>query len=130
MPSTRRPPLKPTLPSMRVVAPIRLSIRFCGLLVLLNIFVSVTASPYAWRAADSSPPRTPHLDILDFRLGIDSESAFHAAKVLERQPERGRPCVRRLREAHHSILAPLRQSNDQLHAPLEFTLAQGARRHQ
>ena len=40
MPSTRNPPLKITLPSMRVVAPIRLSIRFCGLLVLLNTSIS------------------------------------------------------------------------------------------
>src|SRR3989304_1331645 len=42
MPSTRSPPLKKTLPSMRVVAPIRLSIRFCGLLDLPNmVFASL-----------------------------------------------------------------------------------------
>src|SRR6267143_1001675 len=52
MPSTRRPPLKITLPSMRVVTPIRLSIRFCGLLVLLNIFLpSAPSEAHAERCA-------------------------------------------------------------------------------
>jgi hypothetical protein len=36
MPSTLNPPLKITLPSIRVVVPIRLSILFCGLLDLVE----------------------------------------------------------------------------------------------
>src|SRR5205085_1407946 len=52
------------------------------------------------------------LDGLHLRLGVDSESAFHAAEVLERQPERRRPCIGRLREAHHSILPPSAQCDD------------------
>src|SRR5436190_2809327 len=124
MPSTRRPPLKITLPSMRVVAPMRLSMRFCGLLVLLlNMFAP--SQRHRVRRAGLVRPRLvyAHLDILDLRLGVNPEDAFHAAEVLECQPELGRPCVPGLREGDHSILAPVRQSDDQLEPAVELPLA-------
>src|SRR5438477_6939793 len=70
-----------------------------------------------------------HLDILDLRLGVHPEDAFHAAEVLECQPELRRPSVSKPREAHHSILAPFRQSDDQLEATVKFC-APRARRHE
>src|SRR3989441_9022927 len=70
-----------------------------------------------------------HLDILDLRLGIHPEDAFYAAEVLECQPELRGSCRGRFREAHHSILAPIRQSDDQLEAAVKFC-ASRARRHE
>src|SRR5215470_1791783 len=98
MPSTRNPPLNTTLPSMRVVAPIRLSIRFCGLLVLLNI-----ASPFfRSEAGGLGRPRLslavlvdPHLHRLDPCFRVHPEGALHPAEVLECQLEFGRPGGRR-----------------------------------
>src|SRR6185436_8663437 len=100
MPSTRSPPLKITLPSMRVVAPIRLSIRFCGLLTLLNIAPSTLLEAHRVRRARlvGAVLVHAHLDVLDLRLGIDAEAAFDPAEVLERQPERRCPCIGGLRE--------------------------------
>src|SRR5687768_1935145 len=135
MPSTLSPPLKITLPSMRVLAPMRLSILFCGLFDLLNI-----ASPFR-PAAQLSLQRhrmrgarlaraslvNPHLHALDLRFRIDPEGPFDPSEILERQPESGRPGVRLLGEAHHNILPPLLEAHDELHAPVEVALAARAR---
>src|SRR5258708_13018002 len=112
IPSTRNRRLKITLPSMRVVAPIRLSIRFCGLLVvLLNMLAPLQRYRHRGARLVGSRFVDPRLDILDFRLGVHPEDALHTAEVLECQPELGRPCVPWLRERHHSILPAVRQSD-------------------
>src|SRR5258706_9232134 len=112
MPSTRNPPLKMTLPSMRVVAPIRLSIRFCGLLVvLLNMRFPLQRYRHRGARLVRSGLIDPRLDIRHLRLGIHPEDAFDAAEVLECQPELGRPSVCRLRKGDHSILPTIRQSD-------------------
>src|SRR2546421_101219 len=133
MPSTRSPPLKMTLPSMRVVCPMRLSMRFCGLLALLNTFLLPSpplSEAHRVRRARLVRPGLvdTHLDILDLRLGADPESAFHAAEVLECQPERRCTDIGRLREGHHSIVAALLQIDHQLEAAIELALAPRARR--
>src|SRR5690242_18679630 len=78
MPSTRSPPLKMTLPSMRVVAPIRLSIRFCGLLVLLNIPCPFPLEGHGARGARLIRPVLvdARLDILHFRPRVHPEGAL------------------------------------------------------
>src|SRR3989304_3213994 len=122
MPSTRSPPLKKTLPSMRVVAPIRLSIRFCGLLGLPNmVFASLPQRDGVGRLRLRRAGLVdPHLHVLDLRLRAHPERPFHPLEVLESQPERGRPGVRLLREAHLSPPAPFRQAHDELEPPLEI----------
>src|SRR6267142_4321343 len=98
MPSTRSPPLKMTLPSMRVVAPIRLSIRFCGLLVLLNIVCPFPCSRPLFGALPEGHQvggtrlrrRTlvhPHLHALHFRLRAHPESPFDSLEVPESKLE-------------------------------------------
>src|SRR3954466_15529554 len=124
-PSTRNPPLKMTLPSMRVVAPIRLSMRFCGLLCLLNILPpcpSQTHGVCGARLVRASLVHA-HLNVLDPRLGIHPKRAFHAPEVLDGQPELGRRSVPWFREGHHSILPPARQADHQLEAAVEFAFA-------
>src|SRR5689334_17530878 len=112
IPSTRNPPLKTTFPSMRVVAPLRLSIRFCGLLaLLLNMLASLQRCRHCGARLVGAGLVNARLDILDLRLGVHPEDAFHAAEVLERQPELGRTRVPRLRERDHNILAPVGQSD-------------------
>src|ERR687884_2138282 len=129
MPSTRSPPLKMMLPSTRVVAPIRLSMRFCGLVGLLNIFFSPSKRRGVRRTRLARAPLVhAHLHVLDLRLGIDAKNAVHAAEVLERQPEGGCACIGGFREAHHSTLPPFGQSHHELQASPEFAFAQGARR--
>src|SRR5688572_20911310 len=129
IPSTRNPPLKITLPSMRVVAPIRLSMRFCGLLVLLNIafFPSPLAALQAYRVRRARLVRPalvhPYLHALDLRLRVHPEGAFDPAEVLESQPERRRCGVPRLRKGHHSILPRVLQADDELEAPVEVAPA-------
>src|SRR5262245_32069088 len=133
MPSTRRPPLKITLPSMRVVAPIRLSIRFCGLLlVLLNISLFLPyriplLSLQAYRVRRPRLPRAAFVDAclhaLDFRFGAHSEGALYPAEVPEIQLEGRRSGIRLLGEAHHSTLPPLRQVHHQLEAAVEVAVA-------
>src|SRR5262245_61760466 len=126
MPSTRNPPLKITLPSMRVVAPMRLSIRFCGLLFLLNMARSVQ-NLQRYRLGCARLLRASlvdaHLDALHLRLRVDPESAFHPPEVLESQLESGCPGVRLLGEAHHNIAPPFLEVHDELHAPIEIPLA-------
>src|SRR6267143_1771136 len=117
MPSTRRPPLKITLPSMRVVAPIRLSIRFCGLLVLLNIFLpSAPSEAHAERCAGLVGTHLvhAHLDAFDLCLRAHPEGALHPPEVLESQPKGCRAGVPRLGKAHDSTLPPFRQVDHQL----------------
>src|SRR3989440_10759752 len=131
MPSTRSPPLKITLPSMRVVAPISLSILFCGLLVLLNILRSLSALK-GYRVGGARLARASlvnaHLHAFNLRLRVHPESPFDPSEVLESQLESGSVSVRLLREAHHNILAPFLQADDEFHAPGEVALATGARR--
>ena len=55
-PSTRSPPLKNTLPSMRVVAPIRLSMRFCGLLSFRTCSLLLQPSVTLWTTLGSADP--------------------------------------------------------------------------
>src|SRR5688572_57563 len=119
MPSTRSPPLKITLPSMRVVAPIRLSIRFCGLLVLLNIpFPFSPALQQAHRVRGFRLARAslvhPDLHALDLRFRVHPERPFDAPEVLESQPERCGCGIPRLREGHHSTLPPFLQADHEL----------------
>src|SRR3972149_10529952 len=115
MPSTRSPPLKKTVASMRVVAPIRLSIRFCGLLDLPNmVFASLPQRDGVGRLRLRRAGLVdPHLHVLDLRLRAHPERPFHPLEVLESQPERGRPGVRLPPAAHHSTPAPFRQAPDQ-----------------
>src|SRR3954469_21373922 len=129
-PSTRNPPLKMTLPSMRVVAPIRLSMRFCGLLCLLNILPPCPSQTHGGCGAGRVRASLvhAHLNVLDPRLGIHPKRAFDAPEVLERQPELGRRSVPWFREGHHSILPPTRQADHQLEAAVEFAFAPRARR--
>src|SRR5687767_1276188 len=123
MPSTRSPPLKITLPSMRVVAPIRLSMRFRGLLVLLNTFVLSFPSlqTHRVRGARLAVPGLvdPRLHALDLGLRVHPERPFDAPEVLEGQPERRRCGIPRLGKGHHSTLTPLLQVDGQLEAPVE-----------
>src|SRR3990170_1596635 len=83
-PSTRSPPLKLTLPSIFVPVPIRLSMRFCG---LLGCFANMDVSPRVLlrqiHALDCSRLagallENPYLDRLDLHLAGHSEGAFHA----------------------------------------------------
>src|SRR5262245_10018349 len=133
MPSTRNPPLKITLPSMRVVAPMRLSIRFCGLLFLLNIVRSVQSlQRYRLGCARLLRARLvdAHLDALHLRLRVDPESAFDPPEVLESQLESGCPGVRLLGEAHHNIAPPFLEADDELEAPVGIGLAPCAGGHE
>src|SRR6185295_17531221 len=133
MPSTRNPPLNTTLPSMRVVAPIRLSMRFCGLLVLLNMIVLpslLERHGVGCAGLAGAVLVHPHLHALDTRLRVDPEGPLNAPEVLECQLEFGRPGVRRLGETHHSTLVTVRQTDDQLEAPVKFALAPRGRREQ
>src|SRR5882724_4908028 len=77
-PSTRRPPLKKTLPSMRVVAPIRLSILFCGLLSLRNTVVTPSLQGHALRHFDVACVAFvhAHLHARHLRLRAHPEDAF------------------------------------------------------
>src|SRR5262245_16778441 len=137
MPSTRRPPLKITLPSMRVVAPIRLSMRFCGLLaVLLNIFallpLLLPLRPLqAHRVCRARLARSAFVDArlhaLDFCFGANSEGALYPAEVPEIQLESSRSGIRLLGEAHHSTLPPFRQVDHQLQPSVEVAIAARAR---
>src|SRR3981189_973897 len=99
MPSTRRPPLNMTLPSMRVVAPMRLSIRFCGLLALLNIALVLSLSQ-CHRVGRSRLRRSglvhAHLHALHLRLRADPESPLDSLEVLESQLESGSAGICRL----------------------------------
>src|ERR1044071_200397 len=129
MPSTRRPPLKITLPSIRVVAPIRLSIRFCGLLVvLLNMPFSLPAIPLqAHPVCRARLGRSAFVDAglhaLHLGPGADSEGALDPAEIPEIQLEGGCSGFTLLGEAHHSTLAPLRQVDHQLEAAVEIAIA-------
>src|SRR3972149_4897536 len=98
MPTEATPPLTKTLPSMRVVAPIRLSIRFCGLLDLPNmVFASLPQRDGVGRLRLRRAGLVdPHLHVLDLRLRAHPERPFHPLEVLESQPERGRPPARPL----------------------------------
>src|SRR2546422_92478 len=130
MPSTLRPPLKITLPSMRVVSPIRLSIRFCGLLVLLNISTpSAPSEAYAVRRAGlvRSHLVHAHLDAFDLCLRAHPEGALHPPEVLESQPKGCRAGVPRLGKAHDSTLPPFRQVDQQLQPAVEITALAGGR---
>src|SRR5687768_1899112 len=126
-PSTRNPPLKITLPSMRVVAPIRLSIRFCGLLVLLNTFFSFPLNSQRHRLRRARLGRSAlvdaHLHAFHFRLRVDPESPFDPSEILESQPECRCRGVARLREGHHSIVPPFLQADDELEAAAEVAPA-------
>src|SRR5689334_15667262 len=130
MPSTRSPPLKITLPSMRVVAPIRLSMRFCGLLALLNTLLSLPLQRH--RVSRARLVRSglvdPHLHAFHLRLRVHPESPFDPSEILESQPEL--PChgIARLREGHHSILPPFLQGYDQLEPAGEVAAAPVGRR--
>src|SRR2546423_6812955 len=133
IPSTRSPPLKITLPSMRVVAPIRLSMRFCGLLVLLNISLFPSCLFLeAHRVGDARLGRpsliNAHLHTLYLGFGIHPERAFHPPEVLESQPKGGRPGIRRLRKAHHNIASSFLQADHQLEPAVEVALAPRGRR--
>src|SRR5690242_9001809 len=122
MPSTRSPPLNITLPSMRVVTPIRLSMRFCGLLVLLNMLCSIPLEAHGTRGARLIRPGLvdARLDILHFRLRVHPEGALDAAEVLECQPECPCPGVANLGKGHHSTVAVLRQIDHELEAAIEL----------
>src|SRR5688572_20400883 len=126
MPSTRSPPLKITLPSIRVVAPIRLSMRFCGLLVLLNI-LSRLSPLQAHRMRRARLGRSglvyPHLHAFHLRLRVHPERSLDPSEVLEGQPERSRCGISRLREAHHSILPPFLQADHELQPTAEVASA-------
>src|SRR6185503_15701402 len=104
MPSTRNPPLKITLPSMRVVAPIKLSILFCGLFDLLNISSSLLLHHHGVGCARLAGASLvdAHLHALHLRLRADPEGPFDPTEVLESQTESGCAGIRLLREAHHS----------------------------
>src|SRR3990172_13371419 len=103
-PSTRRPPLKKTLPSMRVVAPIRLSMRFCGLLSLRNMLASPSIQRHA--AGHLRLRRAglvyAGLNARNPGLGIHAENAVDPLEVLECQAEGRRLRRALLRDDHHS----------------------------
>src|SRR6185436_7745724 len=127
MPSTLNPPLKITLPSIRVVVPMRLSIRFCGLLDLLNI--SCSLRPYGQRVSCARLAGASlvdaHLHAFHLRLRVHPERPFDPTVVFESQAEGSR--VRLLREAHHSIAPLFRQADDELEPSIELALAPRAR---
>src|SRR5882762_9263163 len=130
MPSTRRPPLKITLPSMRVVTPIRLSIRFCGLLVLLNIFLpSAPSEAHTERCTGLVGTHLvhAHLDAFHLCLRAHPEGALDPPEVLESQPKGCRADVPRLGKAHDSTLPPFRQVDQQLQPAVEITALAGGR---
>src|SRR5260221_6312012 len=121
-PSTRSPPLKKTLPSMRVVAPIRLSMRFCGLLSLRNMFTPCSAKRDASGHFGFRRPGLvdAQLNADDLGLRIHPKSPINPLEVLESQAER---CVVRLplpRDHDHSTAAALRQIDDQFESALKF----------
>src|SRR5258705_9421947 len=98
-PSTRRPPLKKTLPSMRVVAPIRLSILFCGLLSLRNIVITPSWQGHASRHFGVARASFVHtqLHARHLRLRAHPEDAFDPLEVLEAQAKCRRVGVPRTR---------------------------------
>src|SRR5262249_17808561 len=128
MPSTLNPPLKITLPSMRVVVPMRLSILFWGLLDLLNI--SCSLRPYGHRVRRARLARASlvdaHLHALHLRLRVHPERPFDPTEIFESEAEGSR--VRLLREAHHNIAPLFLQAHDELHASIELALAARAGR--
>src|SRR6478736_5988074 len=126
-PSTLNPPLKITLPSIRVVVPIRLSIRFCGLLDLLNISCSLLPDGHRVSCARLAGASLvdAHLHALHLRLRVHPERPFDPTVVLESKAEGSR--VRLLREAHHNIAPLIRQADDELEPSIEFALAPRAR---
>src|SRR5688572_8894652 len=127
MPSTRNPPLKKTLPSMRVVAPIRLSIRFCGLLSLRNMSAPFipSAQAQALRCERVARPVfvNAHLNASHLGLRVHPEGAFRTLEVLERQAELGSVGVARLRYGDDSTAAAFRQIDHQLDAAVEVLAA-------
>src|SRR5512143_1643580 len=126
-PSTRRPPLKNTLPSMRVVAPIRLSMRFCGLLSLRNMPASPSVQRYAAGHLRFRRPRLVHagLNARDLGLGIHAEDAVDPLEVLECQPETRSIRLCLLRYHDHSTAAAFRQADQQFEPPEEVVAAPG-----
>src|SRR6185369_7690298 len=131
-PSTRRPPLKNTLPSMRVVAPIRLSMRFCGLLSLRNMVLapllpSVRSSLHRRVLDHLRLRRTGFVNAqLHARypcLRIHPENSVNPLEVLEPQPEIGRVGILGSRHRDHSTAAVFRQADHQFQAPQELLAA-------
>src|SRR6185436_6961181 len=121
-PSTRRPPLKNTLPSMRVVAPIRLSMRFCGLLSLRNMLAPCSAQRHAPGHFGFRGPGLvdAQLHADDLGLRIHPECPIDPLEVLESQAERCVVCLPLSRNHDDSTAAALRQIDGQLDPPLEI----------
>ena len=126
MPSTRSPPLKITFPSMRVVAPIRLSMRFCGLLVLLNI-VSLLRLLQAHRVRCPRLRRSglvdSYLHAFHLRFRAYPESPFDPPEVLESNRKAAAPASAGSGKLIIALLPPFLQIDHQLEAPLEIAFA-------
>src|SRR5439155_20716411 len=105
----------------------------CGLLVLLNILRSLSAlKGYRVRGARLARASlvNAHLHAFNLRFRVHPGSPVDPSEVLESQLESGSVSVRLLREAHHNILAPFLQADDELQAPAEVALAARARGHE
>src|SRR4051812_41594173 len=131
-PSTRRPPEKLTFPSMRVPAPIRLSIRFCGLLgCLRNIFTPlrnnrVLGGPGIARSAFHHA----YLDRLHFHFGRDPERAFDAVEILEGKLECRAAGIGRIWHKNHITLAIALHLDNELQRAGKGTIPLAALEHQ
>ena len=64
-----------------------------------------------------------HLHALHLGFRVHPEGPFDPPEVLERQPKLGGCGIARLRERHHSILAPFLQADSQLQPPVEVAAA-------
>src|SRR5271154_808042 len=124
-PSIRKPPVKVILPSTVVPAPIRLSIRFCGLLLLL--FPNMMLLPlshdgrlnqFRIRAAIFEYP-----DLYTFHLrpGRNAKHSFDTLVKPKVQPI-GLHILRTLRrQSYHQISVILMHVDHQLQAALKIT---------
>src|SRR3954471_1373719 len=118
-PSTRRPPEKLTLPSIRVPAPIRLSIRFCGLLGCLRNIVTPLRNKRALDGPGVAGPAShhAHLNGLHLHFGRDPERAFDAVEILEGELECRAAGIGRIWHKNHITPAIALHLDDELQRP-------------
>src|SRR5690349_12082479 len=125
-PSMRRPPVKFTLPSILVPTPIRLSMRFCGLLGCLR---NINVSRLLRKVDVLAGTRLAGSVLQDARLygthlgsRWNPERSLNPAKILEVELESDVPRIGRIGNDDCNILALLLHLHNKLERPVKFTV--------